>query len=224
MKNKLIICMGPLLLWACSVDPTQKDRLPQNPISSQTADSIREHEGIVESGGDVAANGSVVEVPVEEVKANPNPDVSKPQEPSIVDAGRAPDDENENTVTKPGKITGAFLVGEVISDESSATLQVGIIAKQEDIRLSTEPDRFELKWKLQAHEDVSVRLLATKNPNYDRILEFDGTREELEQLGNEIAIHLMVSETEGETKLENAVKTTFSELFEPIVNDYPVVE
>lgn len=219
--------MGPLLLWACSGDPKDQGLLGQNPSQSQqAADAISGNEGIVGSGNEqVATNGSVVEVPVEEVKTgnDAKPDEPKVQVPPIAQGSgsNSGTEENENSVTPPHKVTGAFLVGEVISDEASGTVQIGIVAKQDDIRLSEQPERFGLNWRLQADESFgnSLRLVATKNPAYDRILEFDGSLEELESFGSEVAIHLLVSEDAGEIKLESAVKTSFSDLMNPVVEE-----
>lgn len=230
MKNKVSVLIMPLLLWACSVDPHQGVS-GQDPQSLEAADSSGNPGAVdsVDSEEKVASGGSVVDMPVEVVNPGPaegsKPEEPKPQLPPVAQVPEAPKApvENENTVTPPNKITGAFLMGEVIPNEDgdTQTIKIGIIAKQDDIRLSQEPERFELNWRLAAESSLesSLRLLPSKNAAYDRILEFDGTMAELEGLENQISIQLSVSEGGGGAKLENLVKSTVSDLFKPQVVD-----
>lgn len=226
MKKKISILVGPLLLWACSVDPHQgvSGQGPQ----SQTNAEHSGNEGIVDSGdseGKVASGGNVVDMPVEVVNPGSSggsqPEGGKTPVPPVAHVPAIPkgSEENEHTVTPPGKITGAFLVGEVIPNEEGDTgkVLIGIVARQDDIRLTDQPDRFALNWGLSADVQLenSIRLLPTKIAAYDRILEFDGTMEELESFEATISIQLSVSEDAGATKLESVVKSSLSDLFTP---------
>ena len=208
------------------------------------------NEGKVDSGdseGTIASAGSVVDMPVEIVnpgssggfqpgggQAQPPPvaqapDLPKGSEekgdtvvPPVAQVPEMPEgaEENEQTVTPPAKITGAFLVGEVIPNAGGETgkVMIGIVARQDDIRLTNEPDRFALNWGLSADVllENSIRLLPTKIAAYDRILEFDGTMEELESFQETIAIQLSVSEAAGAAQLESIVKFSLPDLFDPV--------
>lgn len=230
MKSKVSILIGPLLLWACSVDPHQgiPGEHPTDPSLQQGADATRENEE-KQSGelvtGEGKETGTVVEVPAEVVPGtgpSPAPEQEKqPAPPVTVSPGQstANNEEDETTVTPPHKITGAFLVGEVIStddEDDQDKVYVGVIAKQDDLRLSEQPDRFNVVWGLSADPSLTgtVRLMPTKNPRYDRIMVFEGTLEELNAVSSQVAIQIAVSEKKDDTtKLESVVKTTVTDLF-----------
>ncbi len=228
MKIKLSILIGPLLLWACSADPKKQGLGNLGSQSQQAADATRENEGIIvdsANSGEVATTQGGLDTPADpQTASDAKPSDSKMDSPPVASGPAAPKGEDEESgITPPHKITGAFLVGEVIEDEEESeipakTVKIGIVARHGEDRLSQQPDRYALNWLLSV--DVSLesylRLLPTKNAAYDRVLEFDGSMEELESFGENFSINLLISEESGPTNLESVVKSNLDDLFAPI--------
>jgi hypothetical protein len=228
VKIKLSVILGPFLLWACSADPRSQGVGALGSENQQAAHSTREKEQEAKVDQNHASNAIDGGSASHGTDTSAGPELSsdgkeperKTDAPSTAGNGsQASEDKEENGVTPPHKITGAFLVGEVIEDESdeSLPLRIGIVAKNNDERMALEPDRFALNWVLTADEALSksLRLLPTKNPDYDRVLEFDGSLDELESFENSFAINLSISEDAGPARLESVVKSRLKDLLSP---------
>ncbi|RZA25977.1 MAG: hypothetical protein EOP10_05160, partial [Proteobacteria bacterium] len=171
MKIKLSILIGPLLLWACSADPKKQGLGNLGSQSQQAADATRENEGIngdSANSGDVATTTGGIDSSADpQTGSDAKASDAKAESPPVASGPAAPKGEDEESgITPPHKITGAFLVGEVIEDEEDAelpakTVKIGIVARHGEDRLSQQPDRYALNWLLSADESLGgyLRLL-----------------------------------------------------------------
>ncbi|MBC7658991.1 MAG: hypothetical protein H7249_04720 [Chitinophagaceae bacterium] len=215
MRN-LILVIGLGSVWACG-DPNQKGTLNSGSANVATNGATSGDSTVTKiettQAGQVEGSSGTSSMGGSGAATDPAGTEMTPA--SVATAASAtPSGPEEGGVTPPNKITGAFLVGTLLPHAEGEPLKVGLVAKKDDVRLSTSPNRYRTNWSLSlADQSLPVTLAKSSDSAYDRVLVFNGTEEDFKaQYGS---ISLSVSVTEGvdaANQLSSVIVNTLSDL------------
>lgn len=120
----------------------------------------------------------------------------------------------DETISPPKQVSGAYMTATVLPEAGDTVIRVGIIGMLDDVRLSTEQEKYKSTWTLGFSESlpVIVKLAKSTDPDYDQILEFYGTPEQFKQYLAAIDVSLQFQENRDGAIVSSMVANSLDEL------------
>lgn len=120
----------------------------------------------------------------------------------------------DETISPPKQVSGAYMTATVLPEGADTVIRVGIIGMLDDVRLSTEQEKYKSTWTLGFSESlpVIVKLAKSTDPDYDQILEFYGTPDQFKQYLAAIDVSLQFQENRDGSIVSSMVANNLAEL------------